>query len=165
MSALPIIDIAEFTRLEKIIDGSIAVIDLPRLKDLVLVGDQTLQYTVRGDLTARREARITCTIHGFVSLECRRCLGAFAHALEIHSTLIFLPDESQLPLLEDEDDSIDYLVGEKTLDLFALIEDEIILALPLAPRHGAGECEKSEGQRTSGGKPSPFAVLAKLKRP
>jgi uncharacterized protein len=49
------------------------------------------------------------------------------------------------------------------LDLLALIEDEVILSLPLAPRHDEGQCESVE-RRKSDEKPSPFAVLAKLKR-
>ena len=61
---------------------------------------------------------------------------------------------------EIEDDSKDFLPAEKALDVVALIEDEIILNLPTAPRHEACVLPEAGVQAE---KVSPFAVLQSLK--
>jgi len=164
MDAHQVIDVAEFARLEKKVEGKVPAEELQRLRDLILAGKQTLSYEIRGSLSVRREPQIACIIQGSVSLECQRCLGAFDHPVDVHSTLVFVADESQLPAIDDEDDSIDYVVAESRLDLLALIEDEVILALALAPRHDEGKCNASAKQLLADQKPSPFAALSKLKR-
>ena len=56
------------------------------------------------------------------------------------------------------------------IDLLAMVEDEIILALPVVPVHDSEHCEVSEADMVFGElpeeaqKPNPFAVLASLKR-
>ena len=86
--------------------------------------------------------------------------------MDASSTLVFVSDESKLPLVEEEDEATDYVVAESPLDVRALIEDEIILALPISPRHAPGECGESAATpaTASADKPSPFAALARLKR-
>lgn len=164
MSTKGVIDVAEFARLGTTLSGDVGVRDLPRLQDLVVMGDERLHYELRGELNPRREAEITCIIHGLVSLECRRCLETFDHCIDTASTLVFVSDESKLPPVEEEDESIDYVVAEAPVEVRTLIEDEIILALPVAPRHAAGECKESAGSQSTDDKPSPFAALAGLKR-
>ena len=165
-----VIDVAEFARLGTTLSGDISVRDLPRLQDLVVMGDERLQYELRGEVNPRREAQIACIIHGLVSLECQRCLGTFDHCIDTASTLVFVSDESKLPPVEEEDESMDYVVAEAPMEVRALIEDEIILALPVAPRHAAGECKESplskesKESKSTDDKPSPFAALARLKR-
>jgi uncharacterized protein len=157
-----VIDVAEFARLGKVFAGEVGVGDFPRLQDLIVAGQERLHYKVQGALTIRREAQITCIIRGSVLLECQRCLGTFNYAIDISSGLVFVTDESQLPPIEEEDELVDYVVAEKVANLLAIIEDEIILALPLAPRHEGG-CGESARQQGMGEKPSSFAALNKLK--
>jgi uncharacterized protein len=159
-----LIDVAEFARLGRTLSGEVAVRDLLRLKDLIISGDQHIRYEISGSLSGRREPQITCIICGFVSLTCQRCLEAFDHRVDALSTLIFVSDESKLPPVGEEDDSTDYVVAESPLDVQALVEDEVILALPISPRHEPGECGESAAATASVDKPSPFAALARLKR-
>lgn len=158
------IDIAEFVRLGGALSGEVAVRDLPRLRDFVIMGDERLQYELRGALSPRLEAQITCIIRGLVALECQRCLAAFEHPVATNSTLVFVDDESKLPPMEEENESIDYVVAGAVLDVPGLLEDEIILALPIAPRHEAGDCKASAQGQSGDDKSSPFAALARLKR-
>ena len=164
ISSQSIIDIAEFARLGKSCEGEIGVRDLPRLQDMIVPGEQRLHFHLQGSLSPRREPRIACIIRGHLSLRCERCLGVFEHRLELLSTVVFVTDESLLPAIEDEEAAIDYVVGETTLNVRTLIEDEIILALPLVPRHETGECQASAEEVADYDKPLPFATLAKLRR-
>ena len=59
-----------------------------------------------------------------------------------------------------EDDTRDFLPVERELDVVEVVEDEILLALPVAPRH-----EKCglPGAADAGERINPFAKLAGLK--
>ena len=55
-----------------------------------------------------------------------------------------------------ENDEIDWIEEEKEMNLLELIEDELLLAMPIAPHHD-NNCAKLSMQ--SGEKPNPFAIL------
>lgn len=103
-----------------------------------------------------------------VPLECQRCLQTFAEPLQVDRRMRFVRTEDEASRLDEELDD-DVLVQPARLDLHALLEDELILALPLVPRHA--ECPsplpraaedldvETEPAR------NPFAVLASLRKP
>jgi uncharacterized protein len=106
-----------------------------------------------------------------VRLVCQRCLGPLAHALEVQRAVRFVRDEQEAERLDEdsEDDVLALPTGR--IDLRSLVEDELILALPLVPRHEtcpqplllSGEAE------ARGGTPEepvrrPFDALAQLRR-
>ena len=68
-------------------------------------------------------------------LICQRCLTAFEHELNVVRQLVLVTSESQLPELDAEDPDVDVVVATEKMNVLDLIEDEIILSLPLAPRH------------------------------
>jgi uncharacterized protein len=60
------------------------------------------------------------------------------------------------------------VMAEEGLDVVALIEDELLLSLPMIPMHDDPSCnrvlnELKEGGSAEESRPSPFAVLAALK--
>jgi uncharacterized protein len=76
-------------------------------------------------------------------LECQRCLQPLGWELRIESRLTVLTEEGQAARLSDPFDSV--LMDGDGLDLLAIIEDEILAALPMAPVHESGsECAKRE---------------------
>jgi uncharacterized protein len=164
MAMIDAVDIVEFARQSSVLEGEIGAEDLPRLHDVLVAGEQRLRYELRAGWSSRREPQITCTIEGLVKLECQRCLGIYEHQIKAHSTLVFVSDESKLPPIEEEDESVDYVVADKRLNVSLLLEDEVILSLPLAPRHTKGECEQSLRHPMEQETSSPFAALTKLKR-
>ena len=80
--------------------------------------------------------------------------------MQLRSLFEFVANDSELTQEELEDDSRDFLPVEKELDVLALIEDEILLALPTVPRHD--DCVLPGAVRESPNE-SPFSVLAGLK--
>lgn len=104
-----------------------------------------------------------------VWLTCQRCLQPFEQALTVASRVRFVRDEAQAEALDAEIDD-DVLALPRWLDLRALIEDELLLALPLVPRHdqcpqplpagSAADLEPAEDTDRE----NPFAVLQALKR-
>lgn len=100
-----------------------------------------------------------------VSLQCQRCLMPLRQPLEVDRAFRFVADEAEAERL-DEDTEDDVLVLTRSLDLAELVEDELILALPLVPRHDTcpqplvGVAEVEEPARAN-----PFAVLQSLRTP
>jgi uncharacterized protein len=162
MSGRPVIDSLEFAREGRHIAGEVAVVNLGRLHDQLAETAGTLQYDLAGGIDPRGRPQLRLAVRGSLQLRCQRCLGALAEPLDVASDLL-LGDEEQAAA-DAEEGEPDWIVASRTLDVWSLVEDEVLLALPLAPRHDEGVCETSvAGARQE--KTSPFAALASLRRP
>ena len=99
-------------------------------------------------------------------LECQRCLQAVETDLSVDRWFHFVPGEDAAAQL-DTDSEDDVLALTRALDLRELVEDELLLALPLVPRHA--ECPApllapNDAPESSAEPANPFAALATLKR-
>lgn len=102
-----------------------------------------------------------------VALDCQRCLQPLAETLEVDRRFRFAAGEDEAARLDEESED-DVLALSPAFDLLALIEDELILALPLVPRHAAcPEPLPLAAPAVTAEAPAahPFAALAALKRP
>jgi len=102
-----------------------------------------------------------------VWLTCQRCLRPFEMPVEIDRQLRFVRDEAEAEVLDAELDD-DVLALPRALDLRELVEDELLLALPLVPRHETcpAPLSHSSGQFDEPAAPereNPFAALQGLK--
>ena len=101
--------------------------------------------------------------------DCQRCLQPVALDLDVVRALRFVADEATAEAVDAESED-DVLALPRRLDLHELVEDELLLALPLVPMHE--ECPLSlpmsagfEGDEAASEiAPKPFAALAGLKR-
>jgi uncharacterized protein len=100
-------------------------------------------------------------------LQCQRCLTPVLAVVQAERSFRFVSDEATAMALDDESEE-DILVISRDFDALALIEDELILSLPLVPLHEV--CP--EAMTTSvadpefeaaAQRPNPFGVLAGLK--
>lgn len=94
---------------------------------------------VSGRADQRGGLSLQLTISGEVELTCQRCLGGMRHAVQIERIVHLARNETELERLDALPGSDAILVGE-TLNLVDLVEDEVLLGLPLAPMHAEGEC-------------------------
>ncbi len=83
-------------------------------------------------------------------------------ALNFNYSISDMPEGDLLANAADETDDIDLQPVSQHMDVIALIEDELIMALPIAPVHEQA-CASLVNQ--SGEKPNPFAVLKSLIKP
>jgi len=159
MFARPFIDSVDFARNGKEIRGEIAVSALSRLVDMLAKSGGSLTYIIRG---YREEGRdiLVVSLQGECTLRCQRCLGELDFPVNLVSRLWLLPAD-KLDEVE-ENDEMDAIEAEPRLDVLALIEEELLLSLPFAPRHQEGKCVPATGDLQQ--KASPFAVLAGLKK-
>ncbi len=106
-----------------------------------------------------------------VPLACQRCLGAAETALEVDRWFRFVADEATAALEDDECEE-DVLALEPRPSLHELLEDELLMALPLVPMHDtcpepvlmqAGDAALPK-EADAPPRPNPFAGLAKLRK-
>lgn len=108
-------------------------------------------------------------VKGQLSLICQRCLGIKVFQLDVPIALALVKNDkaaSQLPSRYDP-----LLVNEGPVSLIALVEDELLLALPSVAYHDEGECSLLQYQsdmvdeaQAEVKKPNPFDVLTGLKK-
>ncbi|MCY7314840.1 MAG: DUF177 domain-containing protein [Rubrivivax sp.] len=101
-----------------------------------------------------------------VMLQCQRCLQGIAQRLRVDRAFRFVRTEAEAEALDDIAEE-DVLVLPQRLDLPLLIEDELILALPLVPRHD-GACPEplplpADDLLEEDAAPHPFAALAAMR--
>lgn len=153
--------------------GSVALVDLARIRDTLFDPAGEAQYTLEFYRDPRKRARIRGQVQAQLVLQCQRCLSGVTLAVdsELDLAVIQVPEEAER-LPEDVDP---VWVEEDTFRLMDLVEDELILAIPQVPRHEYGQCETGWQPETTGDeavadrqtdesdKPNPFAVLAEIK--
>jgi uncharacterized protein len=162
MTAQHIINSLEFARKSLEIRDTIAHSDLQRAKDLLTQGSETLNWRLSGEISADKKARLYLTLTGNVGVPCQRCLGPMIVGLNVKSEFILVKDESEIPPEEVDVEDHDYLVAEAEMNVFQLVEDEILLALPYAPKHEIKDCAvKAEVSELKA--PNPFADLRDFK--
>lgn len=133
------IDIHALTQAAGRLSGHCAPRDLPRLVDLTAGEAGELDWEFEGSSLLRadgsRQARADLFVKGCVMLPCVRCLQPMACLLDEHRRYRFVRTEEQASTEDAQDEEFDVLVASRNFDLAGLIEEEILLALPGAPRH------------------------------
>lgn len=100
-------------------------------------------------------------------MQCQRCLTPVLADVDVARSFRFVADEATAEALDDEAEE-DILVISRDFDALALIEDELILSLPLVPLHDM--CPEvlptsvaDPEFDAAAVRPNPFGVLAGLK--
>jgi len=158
-----IIDPARLSPTPTLFEGTVVPGDLERLDESLANGDGELRYRISARRDPQRRTELSCIIEGFVFLTCQSSLDTFRHPVSIDDRLVLVDDESRLPPMQEESDTEDYLVADGPLDVLELVEDAVILALPMVPRKPGLETE-AESKEPEDDKPSPFAKLSGLKK-
>jgi uncharacterized protein len=166
MSAPGLIDTLEFAHSAQELSASVPVAALQRLEDILYDSAGSLEYTIRGRQDARRRPLLEIRIGGSLNLQCQRCLGKLELPVQFENTLLVVPPGTPVDPELDDPEAPDTIEANPELDVAALIEDEVLLSLPLAPRHPEGTCaSRFEKQSDDAGPRSAFDQLAALKRP
>ena len=137
--------------------------DFPDLAESLANEAGELRYSVTARLDGQRRKVLSCIIEGFVFLTCQRSLEAFRHELKIADRLVLVDSESELPPIEEESDAEDYMVADGPIDVLDLVEEAVLLALPMVPRKPGLE-EGEVAKPAAAPRPSPFEQLASLKK-
>jgi len=141
------------------------VAHLGRLLDQLAGNEGVICWRLSGGMDAEGKPRLDLAVSGRLVLCCQRCLGGLDWELAIGTALLPVRAGQDLPEDELENDETDAVEVDSDggLDVLSLIEDEIILALPIAARHT--DCGMPDASETNSGvrRESPFAALAGLR--
>jgi uncharacterized protein len=139
---------------------TVPVESLGRLVESLLEPVGTVTFEFQGERDDEGKLYVDLQIQGDLVLQCQRCLEAMVWPCNVQNRLLLLRSGEELPENELENDAVDALEVEPLTDLLALVEDEVLLALPLVPRHENCEPPVKAGVDDE---ISPFAVLRQLR--
>jgi uncharacterized protein len=172
------LDLAAFIHDGASLEGEWPAASLQRLADSAAPeapaeGWPALRWSLLGETRqvkgGKAQAWLRVTADAQVALTCQRCLKPAQERVDVDRWIRFVDTEAEAAALDADSDD-DVLAMPRHLDARELIEDELLLALPLVPRHEAcpeplpradDELAEEEGGAE---RPNPFAALAALKR-
>lgn len=135
--------------------------------------DREVAWAVDGELVERAgadaEIWLRLRADAALSLVCQRCMAPIDVPIALDRRLRFARDEANAATLDAELED-DVLELTRSLDLRTLIEDELMLALPLVPRHercpddAPAALPREAAEAAESLAASPFAALAALKK-
>jgi uncharacterized protein len=170
------LDVAAFAKEAGQLSGHWPVQQLDRLAESAVAGALALEsgdvaWSARGERRAMRGGEFQVWLHitaeTGLPLECQRCLKPVDVALKIARSFLFVHGEDAAAQL-DTDSEDDVLALTRALDLRELIEDELLLTMPLVPRHETCPVplvvKVTADEAAFEDKPNPFAALSVLKR-
>ena len=157
-----VIDAFEFCRLKERREGERPVAEFARLSEELADVSGTVRWVLQGGMHSMGHPQLALSVSGTVQLMCQRCLTPFAFDVGSESVLVVAKSEEAADEIDGvlADDSIDVIVGTKAMNVADLIEDDMLLAIPLSPKHAV--CPDQVGrsiEAASVKRASPFAVL------
>ena len=161
MSHQPVIDGFEFASAGATQQGVWPLSDFPRLRDVLANDAGKVAYEVSGVRDERGRPGLRLKVDGTLSLRCPRCLEPMPFEVHTDETLVLAATLAEIHAEPADAHAPDRVVAGKEMALRELIEDELILAVPYAPRH---ESCLAAGAADSVEKVSPFAGLRGLMR-
>ncbi len=142
---------------------------LQRLLELLATGEGRIEAELAFFRDEENRYLVRVSTRAEVSLICQRCLEGMTSRLASDNTLAIVWTDEQAARLPRHLDPL--LVGEEECDLWELVEEELILALPAFSYHEQAQCgeqlaiytDDGPDATTGAGRSNPFEVLAQLK--
>ncbi len=163
------IDVFELSRKGASVSENLAPGLLERLAPALARLAGEIEYTFLGGIDERGRPAAVLQLRARLPLRCDRCRAELDFALEAQQHYYFVASERELARIPVEVGDDEALLGSAAFDLRGLVEDELILRLPISPRHpdcqppvalpAAATGDGGEGTRE---RLQPFAALAGL---
>ncbi len=121
------------------LDGELSLKTMPRLASLVRCEAETAAFTLNFSLDHENACLITGSVTSSIQLNCQRCLIDYNQPLALDLQLVVVTETTELDDLPGQYEPV-VVSADKTLSVYQLIEDEIILNIPLIPSHKPNVC-------------------------
>lgn len=138
------------------LDGRVSAHEYPANKQ------SRIEFTLQGGRDRWQRLFLDLRIQADMPLLCQRCITPMPFDLDESSRIVLFTDEESLDEAMLADEELEGMLLTPELDVRELVEDQILMALPAAPRHE--ECGNVSLEKVNQDKPNPFAVLAGLKK-
>jgi len=126
-----VIDSLHFARAALEQRGVLGMERMPRLAKMQC-STPGLDYELRGGRASNGKPCLRFSVRGSMQLVCQRCLDPLPVPVAIDAELQL---SESLREISEADDEIDRVLASRHMDVGQLVEDEVILALPMVPRH------------------------------
>jgi uncharacterized protein len=156
----PVIDGFEFASAGATQQGVWPLSDFPRLRDALATDAGEVAYEISGVQDERGRPALRLRVGGTLALRCQRCLEPMPFEVQTDETLVLAATLDEIHAEPADANAPDRVVAGREMALRELIEDELILAVPYAPRHERCIAVRADDVR----KTSPFAGLRGLMR-
>jgi len=133
-----LVDHKKMARQEALIAGSVPVARFARLTEMLVNGDGEVQLTLEFAKDKPGSTIVKGSAQTRVNLVCQNCLLPYVQTLQCSVSVIIVEDDQALQDLEMIEDGI--VCAEKLIGTVAISEDELILSVPMVPRHQLGVC-------------------------
>jgi uncharacterized protein len=162
-----IVDALKLCQQKADLQGVVEFSKLPRLVNLLCEEEGNVWAEIVFEIDQQHRKVLSGNVKADLPLICQRCLGKMVSMVEASFDLALVWNDEQAAQLPRTLDPL--LVDGTDIDLFSIVEDEILLSMPLIAHHEIGECvapatnnpeievDDSEEKR------NPFQVLASLK--
>ena len=160
------IDPYRLARLGQTIRGHLPIASMRRLADVVYNREGEVEVELSFGQSESGEAFVHGRIAGALELVCQRCLDAMPFPYDIKVNLALVGSKPDAERLDTGYEPL--VVSDRLLVLSEIVEDELILALPLVPTHDDGRCVVHERYRANAGQESdlttnPFRILGEMR--
>jgi uncharacterized protein len=169
------LDVKAFAQAGATLTGSDPLSHYPRLAQEAQgpVDGLLVRWRAEGELHTEADGVSHVWLHLQVDadlpLTCQRCLQIDPMPLQVERSFRFVADEATAEALDDEAEE-DLLALNRDFDLHQLIEDELLMELPLVPRHETCPRElpmqssSADFEEAAAEKTNPFAMLQGLRK-
>lgn len=159
MSNQPTVDGFEFAVSGESRQGRWSLHALPRLQSILVETDGHLEYDLRGALDGHGRRALRLRLHGVLKFDCQRCLDTMEFPVDLDAVLVLAASEAEIDADASDPTAPDRILASREMAIGALIEDELLLSIPFAPRHA-----RCTAGRDAGGaqRDSPFANLSAM---
>ncbi len=157
--------------------GFLTMSDMPRLaKEVSSVnpGDGfawQMETHFEDSLGSEPRQILNLALKGCLHLVCQRCLQDCAVNLDEKRRFVLVATEAEADDYPLEDEEQEPLVASQHFNLLETIEDEVLLSLPLIPKHPEGFCEPhatvfglEDENEGSDKRENPFNILKSMKK-
>ena len=154
-----LIDGFEFAQAGSRLSGDWPVSEFPRLRGELHSERGALHFELEGVPEEQGRPALRLRVTGVLDLACQRCLELLEHPLRADALLLLYAGEREFAALPVDAEGPEPILAAKEMAVRDLIEDEVLLAIPYAPRHEW--CESRAGAEIAPRR-KPFAGLRGL---
>ncbi|UXI69644.1 YceD family protein [Tahibacter amnicola] len=162
-----IVDAWRMVSARRSFDGTLPIAGLPRLAEAVAASTGSVAYEVEFGRDDLETAFLAIRVQARLTLTCQRTLEPFEWPVTIDTRLGLITREEEEAGLPPGYEPL--LLESAEIRPADVIEDELLLALPLIPvKPGADEAavawSSGPAEEMDSDRPNPFAVLGRLKK-
>ncbi|MDB2448721.1 YceD family protein [bacterium] len=155
------------------LSGLVSSARLTRLSGAVLRLDEHFDVQLAFFVDEEHRRIVSGHVSGGVELECQRCLQPMTQPLDSDFRLAIVYNDDMAKALPSDDEPL-MLLPDEALDPATIVEEELLLSLPLQAMHNETECriqtefapgaDEQGSENPQPARENPFQVLASLKK-